>query len=224
MMDSARIYENCQGRLLELAATLDQDQLGTVVPACPDWTVQEVYAHLTGLSVDVVKGEVTPPATDEVTARQVAARADHDLESIRAEWARTGPALVEVLRTQTRRRYSLPALDVWHHENDIRGALGLSAQTEDADQLADFPLGGLAKGWPADAPAVRVVATDTGQEWNLGEGAALTLSGTAFELARAVTGRRSVNQILAMDWTGGDPAPVAPFLPTLPAPEADLAV
>lgn len=223
-MDSARIYETCQNRLLELAATLDGDQLGTVVPACPDWTVQEVYAHLTGLSVDVVEGNVTPPASDEVTARQVAARADHDLGSIRAEWTRTGPALVEVMRTQTRRRYSLPALDVWHHENDLRGALGLAAQTEDADQLADFPLGGLAKGWPDGMPPLRVVATDTGQEWNLGQGGELTLRGTAFELARAVTGRRSVAQILAMDWTGGDPAPVAPFLPTLPAPEADLAV
>ncbi|QRN79828.1 MAG: maleylpyruvate isomerase family mycothiol-dependent enzyme [Nocardiopsis sp. BM-2018] len=223
-MDSARIYENCQNRLLELAATLDRDQLATVVPACPDWTVQQVYAHLAGLATDVVNGDVTPPATDEVTGRQVAARAGHGIERLIAEWTRTGPGLVALLRTQQRRRYSLPALDVWHHENDIRGALGLTAQTEDADQLADFPLGGLAKGWPAQVPSVRVVATDTGQEWSLGEGAALTLSGTAFELARAVTGRRSVNQILAMDWTGADPAPVAPFLPTLPAPETDLAV
>jgi uncharacterized protein (TIGR03083 family) len=223
-MDSARIYENCQGRLLDLAPTLDQGRLATVVPACPDWTVQQVYAHLAGLAEDVVSGDVTPPANDEVTARQVADRADLDIDAICAQWRGAAPALLELLRTEQRRRYSLPALDVWHHENDIRGALGLSTWTEDADQLADFPLSGMAKGWPAQAPSVRVVATDTGQEWNLGEGAALTLSGTAFELARAVTGRRSVNQILAMDWTGGDPAPVAPFLPTLPAPGADLAV
>lgn len=223
-MDSARIYENCQGRLLDLAATLDQSQLATVVPACPDWTVQQVYAHLAGLAADVASADVTPPADDEVTARQVADRADLDIGAICAQWRDAAPALLELLRTQRRRRYSLPALDVWHHENDIRGALGLDAQTEDADQLADFPLGGLVKGWPAQAPPVRVAATDTGQEWNLGENAALTLSGTAFELARAVTGRRSVNQILAMDWTGGDPAPVAPFLPTLPAPGTDLTV
>ena len=223
-MDSARIYQNCQNRLLELAATLDADQLGTVVPACPDWTVQQVFAHLAGLSTDVVNGDVTPPATDEVTARQVADRADLDLDTITAQWRDSAPALLELLATQQRRRYSLPALDVWHHENDIHGALGLDARTEDADQLADFPLGGLAKGWPDGMPPVRVVATDTGQEWNLGENAELTLSGTAFELARAVTGRRSVEQILAMDWAGGDPATVAPFLPTLPAPEADLAV
>lgn len=223
-MDSARIYENCQNRLLELAATLDGDQLGTVVPACPDWTVQEVFAHLTGISVDVVNGALTPPSTDEETAHQVASRAHLDIAAISAQWRDSAPALLETMRTQTRRRYSLPALDVWHHENDIRGALGLVAHTEDADQVAHFPLGGLAKAWPAEAPPVRVVSTDTGQEWTLGEDAELTLSGTAFELARAVTGRRSVAQIMAMDWTGGDPAPVAPFLPTLPAPKADLTV
>ncbi|WP_017589821.1 maleylpyruvate isomerase family mycothiol-dependent enzyme [Nocardiopsis ganjiahuensis] len=223
-MDSARIYQNCQNRLLQLAATLDADQLGTVVPACPAWTVEQVYAHLAGLAADVVSGDVTPPAGDDVTARQVADRAGLDFDTVTAQWRDSAPALLDLLATQQRRRYSLPALDVWHHENDIRGALGLDVQTEDADQLADFPLGGLAKGWPAEAPSVRVLATDTGQEWNLGTGADLTLSGTAHELARAVTGRRSLKQILAMDWAGGDPAPVAPFLPTLPAPEADLAV
>lgn len=223
-MDSARIYQNCQDRLLDLAATLDRDQLASVVPACPDWTVQQVYAHLAGLGADVVRGDVTPPVSDEVTARQVADRAHLDIGSVAAQWRKEAPALLELLRTSKRRRYGLLALDLWHHENDLRGALGLAAQTEDADQLADFPLGGLAKAWPTEGPALRVVATDTGQEWELGEGGALTLSGTAFELARAVTGRRSVRQITAMDWTGGDPAGVAPFLPTLPAPEADLTV
>ncbi len=223
-MDSARIYQNCQNRLLELAVGLDADQLGVVVPACPAWSVQQVYAHLAGLSEDVVNGDITPPAGDDVTARQVADRASLDIGGVTAQWRDSAPALLELMATSERRRYALPALDVWHHENDIRGALGLDAQTEDADQLADFPLGGLAKGWPEGMPPVRVVATDTGQEWELGENAGLTLSGTAFELARAVTGRRSVDQILAMDWTGGDPARVAPFLPTLPAPGADLAV
>ena len=44
----------------------------------------------------------------------------------------------------------------------------------------------------SDLPSVRVRATDTGHEWSLGEGADLTLEATAYELARAVTGRRSL--------------------------------
>lgn len=220
-MDSARIYEDCQNRLLDLAATLDEKQLATTVPACPDWTVQQTYAHLAGLCVDVSAGQLVPPLSDDVTAQQVAARADLDIHQVCDEWRRNTPALLEVMTTQKRVRYSLPALDVWHHENDIRDALGMPAQTRDADQLAAFPLGGQARAWSADLPSVHVVATDTGQEWTLGEGADLVLRATAYELARAVTGRRSLAQITAMDWSG-DPSAVVGHLPTLPAPKSDL--
>lgn len=222
-MESARIYQQTQERLVALSTTLDEVRLSTVVPACPDWDVRQTYAHLSGLSVELLQGLISPPATDGDTARQVAERADMDIDQINTEWTRNGVAVVEFLRAQTRARYFLPALDAWHHENDIRGALGMEAQVQDADRLADFVLGGLARAWPAERPSVRVLATDTGQEWNLGEGSDLTLRASAFELARAMTGRRSIAQILAMDWTG-EPADVAPLLPTLPAPEHDLTV
>ena len=222
-MDSARIYQQTQERLVALSATFDEARLSTVVPACPAWDVRQTYAHMVGLCVEVVQGVVTPPASDEVTARQVADRAGWDIDAINAEWSQGAPALIELMRKSTRRRYSLPALDAWHHENDIRGALVMEAQTQDADRLADFVLGGLSRGWPAELPSVHVVATDTGQTWHLGEGSDLELSASAFELARAVTGRRSIAQVLAMEWVG-DPTEVAPLLPTLPAPERDLTV
>jgi uncharacterized protein (TIGR03083 family) len=221
-MDSASVYTRCQDRLLDLAAELTDEQLATPVPALPAWTVRQTYAHLAGVCADVVGGLV-PPSDDTVTARQVAERADADLAAICAEWRRETPALLEVFARQTRARYSLPALDVWHHENDVRGALGLGAQTQDADQLAHFVLGGLARVWDPDLPGVRVLATDTGQEWLLGERADLEWRADAFELARAATGRRSTRQIAAMDWSG-DPGAVAHRVPTLPAPEADLSV
>ncbi|RKS08364.1 uncharacterized protein (TIGR03083 family) [Nocardiopsis sp. Huas11] len=221
-MDSASVYTRCQDRLLDLAAELTAEQLATPVPALPDWTVLQTYAHLAGVCADVVGGLV-PPSDDTTTARQVAERAGDDLDAVCAEWRSQAPALLEVFARETRARYRLPALDVWHHENDIRGALGLGAQTLDADQLAHFTVGGLARGWAPDVPGVRVVAVDTGQEWLLGERADLELRAEAFELARAVTGRRSVRQIAAMDWKG-DPSAVAHRLPTLPAPEVDLAV
>lgn len=227
-MDSALIYQQAQDRLVALATGLDEVALTTVVPACPDWDVRQTYAHMAGLCVEVVQELVTPPASDEVTARQVADRAGKSIDELTAEWVEVAPALLELMRTRTRLRYSLPALDTWHHENDIRGALGMEPQTEGADQLANFVLSGLARGWAADRPSVRVLATDTGQEWLLGEGDAekgpdLTLRASAFELARAITGRRGLDQIRALGWSG-DPAAVAHLLPTLPAPKNDLAV
>ncbi|MBR8743762.1 maleylpyruvate isomerase N-terminal domain-containing protein [Nocardiopsis sp. MG754419] len=228
-MDPARIYQQAQQRLVALAGDLDEAALTTVVPACPDWDVRGTYAHMAGLCVEVVQGLVTPPASDEVTARQVADRAGVGIDRIIEEWVRGTPALLELMSAGTRMRYTLPALDTWHHENDIRGALGLEPRGDDADLLAGFVLGGLARAWSADRPSVRVRATDTGHAWYLGEGdgqsarADLTLDASAFELARAVTGRRSLDQIRALDWSG-DPAPVVPLLSALPAPERDLAV
>ncbi|WP_116246637.1 maleylpyruvate isomerase family mycothiol-dependent enzyme [Nocardiopsis sp. FIRDI 009] len=220
-MDSASVYTSCQNRLLDLAAELTADQIATPVPALPAWDVRQTYAHLAGISVDIGHKGLTPPADDETTARQVAERAEDDLPTICDEWRSATPALLEVLARQTRARYALPVLDVWHHENDLRGALGTTPQTEYADQIADFVLRGLARGWDEALPGVRVAATDTGQEWRLGGGDDLALRASAFELARAVTGRRSIAQITAMDWSG-DPSAVAARLPTLPAPERDL--
>ena len=221
-MDSASVYTRCQDRLLDLASELTPEQLATPVPALPGWTVLQTYAHLAGVCADVVGG-LAPPSDDAVTARQVAERAGADLDALVAEWRRETPALLEVFARETRARYRLPALDVWHHENDVRGALGLAAQTQDADQLAHFTVGGLARGWDADLPGVRVVATDSGREWRLGERADLEWRADTFEIARAVTGRRSTEQIAAMDWSA-DPGPVVERLPTLPPPRADLAV
>ncbi|MCY9783981.1 maleylpyruvate isomerase family mycothiol-dependent enzyme [Nocardiopsis sp. EMB25] len=220
-MDSASVYTSCQDRLFDLAAELTADQLATDVPALPAWDVRQTYAHLAGISVDVAYKGLTPPSDDEATARQVAERAEDDLPVICAEWRAATPALLKVLARETRARYALPALDVWHHENDLRGALGMAPQTDYADQLADFVLRGLGRGWDESLPGVRVVATDTGQEWRLGGGDDLELRASAFELARAATGRRSIAQITAMDWSG-DPSAVAARLPTLPAPERDL--
>lgn len=222
-MDVARIYANAQKRLFDLADELTGEQAETPVPALPEWTVTQTYAHLAGLCADVLGGTLSPPATDAVTARQVAERAHLGLGEICQEWKAATPAFLDLLSTQQRTRYRLPVVDIWHHENDLRGALGLAPQVEDVEQLADFTLGGLAKQWSSELPSVRVAATDTDRVWKLGEGQELHWSGPVLELARAVLGRRSRGQIAAMDWNG-DPAPVLEHLAVMPIPERDLQV
>ncbi|MFL1439752.1 maleylpyruvate isomerase family mycothiol-dependent enzyme, partial [Nocardiopsis protaetiae] len=184
-MDSVRIYNEVQERLIALAGGLDAAALDTTVPACPDWTVRQTYAHLAGLCVDVVAGTVTPPASDEVTARQVTERAGHGIGAVCEEWRAGTPALLDLLGTRTRLRYRLPVVDVWTHENDIHGALGLDPVTEHADTLLDFALTGVGRAWPEQAPGLTVTATDTDRSWTLGTGADLHWRGTAFELYRA---------------------------------------
>ncbi|MEV2275469.1 maleylpyruvate isomerase N-terminal domain-containing protein [Nocardiopsis sp. NPDC049922] len=222
-MDSTSVYTACQNRLLDLAAGLTADRIAAPVPALPAWNVLQTYAHLAGVCVDVGTRGLVPPSGDEATARQVAERAAADLPAICDEWRAATPALLEVFAAQARSRFKLPALDVWHHENDLRGALGMEPQTEDAGQVAGLILGFHTRDWDASLPGVRVLAADTGQEWLLGAEPDLELRATAFELARSVSGRRTLAQIAALDWTG-DPSAVAGRLPTLPIPEADLSV
>ncbi|WP_285733833.1 maleylpyruvate isomerase N-terminal domain-containing protein [Nocardiopsis sp. ATB16-24] len=225
-MDTQDIYTRCMDRMLSLAEGLSAEQLATPVPALPEWNVRQTYAHLAGICADVATERLTPPADDAATARQVAERAHMDITRICADWRKDLPALLRVLSTRTQARYFLPTLDLWHHENDVRGALGMEAQTEDSDRLAAFTVGGLARFWSPELPGVRVTATDTGQEWTLGDGTgpkALEWSATAFELARAATGRRSLEQMRAMRWSG-DPSAVVEHLATLPIPQVDLRI
>ena len=62
----------------------------------------------------------------------------------------------------------------------------------------------------ASLPVVSVTVVPDevgGQAWQSGDGVvAAELSGSAFELLQAFTGRRSLEQVLAMDWSG-DPEP-----------------
>lgn len=220
-MDSVRIYSEVQERLTALAAELDAAALDTTVPACPEWTVRQTYAHLAGLCVDVAAGTATPPVSDDVTARQVAERADRGIAEICDEWRAGTPGLLALMGAQTRLRYRLPAVDAWTHENDIRGALGMAPLTEHSDALLDFALTGLGRAWPGQAPGLTVTAAD--RSWTLGAGGDLHWRGTAFELYRALMGRRTPGQIAAMDWTG-DPAPILPALSLMPAAREPLAV
>ncbi|MDT0329394.1 maleylpyruvate isomerase family mycothiol-dependent enzyme [Nocardiopsis lambiniae] len=222
-MDSVLIYSEVQGRLLALADELDAAALDTTVPACPAWTVRQTYAHLAGLCVDVAAGTFTPPATDEVTARQVAEREGRDIAALCDEWRAATPALLDLLGTETRLRYRLPAVDVWTHENDIHGALGMAPATGHADALLDFALTGLGRAWAGRTPGLTVTATDVDRSWTMGEGDGPHWRGTAFELYRALMGRRTPGQIAAMDWTG-DPAPILGDLSLLPAAEEPLGV
>ncbi|WP_017574639.1 maleylpyruvate isomerase N-terminal domain-containing protein [Nocardiopsis kunsanensis] len=222
-MDATRIYANAQNRLLGLAGELTGEQADSPVPALPEWTVTQTYAHLAGICADVLSETLTPPATDAITARQVAERAHLGLGEICQEWKAATPAFLELLSTQQRTRYRLPVVDIWHHENDLRGALGKAPQVEDAEQLADFTIGGLAKQWSPELPSVRVAATDADRVWNLGQGQELHWNGPVFELVRAVMGRRSRARMFGMDWKG-DPSSVVEHLSVMSIPERDLRV
>ncbi len=132
-MTVTEVYRRTRLELLDLAAGLDDDQAKRRVPACPEWTVRDVYAHLTGVASDVLAGRTDGVATPPWTARQVELRRSASLAEVCAEWVQLGPK-VEAWLAEREGRVTFvarAAYDVWTHEQDVRGALRQRGVRED---------------------------------------------------------------------------------------------
>jgi uncharacterized protein (TIGR03083 family) len=225
-MAVAEMYNRGRHVLTELALGLTPEQVSAPVPACPGWTVKDVYAHLVGVSADVLAGNLDGVATPPWTAKHVSARAEHTLNQILAEWAAIGPKFEDALRAIGDQGTERLIVDLWSHEQDIRGAVGKPG-SRDVQRLAfaiETGFRGFGSSWPDDLPTVEVVG-DSGR-WRLGSGEpTVTLTASDFELARALVGRRSRAQYLALDWTPADEGVVGPVIDRLhafPFPETDI--
>ena len=214
------------------------------VPGCPQWSVKDVISHLAGVCDDVLAGNIEGVASDPWTEAQVAARRGRSLEEVLAEWAEKAPPVEAIAEHFPGRVGTQWVLDATSHEHDIRGALGVpGAQDSEAVGMAlGFMLGGLATSISAHGlPPLEVRAgeqsfvlggegcTDLG-EVLLGadppvdvEGAvpAATVEASPFEWVRALTGRRSVDQIRRFKWSG-DPEPYLPACSFGPFRPADV--
>jgi uncharacterized protein (TIGR03083 family) len=200
-VDISALYRDGRERILSLAATMSADQAAAAVPACPGWTVKDVYAHLTGVVDDALAGRMDGVTTAPWTARQVDTRSGRSLTEVCDEWAALGPELDRVLGDGTPPEL---IIDLWTHEQDVRGALGIAGGRH-APQVA-FSLRALlaafARGWE-EAGRRPVAVVGEHERWLLGSGEPeATLSASDFELLRALMGRRSRRQFLALQWDG----------------------
>ena len=73
MTDWGALYAEHVADLSALAGDLTEDQLATLVPATPAWTVHEVLAHLAGSASDAVTGRMDGAPGPEWTSRHVSA-------------------------------------------------------------------------------------------------------------------------------------------------------
>ncbi len=217
--DLAAIYRDVHERMVELAGTLDDDQLATQVPTCPAWTVQDTYAHLSGLAADAVGGMTGRLGSPENTARHVAARRDRSIEEICREWTATGPAMEEFIVANN---VAALAIDAWTHAQDIHNALGMEWGRHGAGlELTMSGVWRLKRQFREQQMAgFRIVTGD--HDWVISDGPpTATLRIAPYELARVVLGRRSRAQMAAYDWEG-DSAPYVAMLPVFTPPENDI--
>jgi uncharacterized protein (TIGR03083 family) len=217
-------YAATRRRILDLGGGLDADELSRRVPACPDWTVRDVLAHLTGIAVDATKGELEGVGSPEWTQRQVDERAHLTLDELLAQWDEAGKQIDGALEYFPKAAASLFVGDTVTHEHDIRHPLG-RVGARDADAIG-LSVDGYHRWFgrrlkDRDMPAVRLRAE--GREWVAGAGdPALEVEApTTFDLLRGLTGRRTRGEIAAFDWTG-DPEPYLDLFSNYGMPAAPL--
>jgi uncharacterized protein (TIGR03083 family) len=204
MGPNGTLYRDGRNRFIDVVRGADP---ATPVPTCPRWTVKDVLAHVAGIPADILAGRVDGVATDPWTAAQVDARRDLSIAEIADEWQQSGAQVDEMVDSFGPTGAQL-LFDLTTHELDVRAAVGAPPpdDLEVYDVALDFVLTNLVNGVVAERGPLRIIAGD--RTWTAGDDgdprASLTTSKR--ELLRAIAGRRSREQIMAMDWTG-DPTP-----------------
>lgn len=227
MADLAAVYDEARRRIAAVVSALDDVELDRAVPATPGWTIRDVVAHLTGdlaalLANDVPIGFFASLGDaaelgklNAWTDRMVLERRGRPVVDILDEWATLTPKAWSLLASAERGAGGpglgdrVLTIDVAAHEQDIYGALGLVRERDCAALrvgtatyvgVMGLRLNGL-------APVQFVTPEKT---YRAGEGEpAVSARVERFELFRALSGRRSPDQIRSWDWTGD----LDPYLP-----------
>ena len=205
-MDLIDEWARAQARVIALVAPLTAEQAAVRVPACPDWTVRDLFSHMVGLGADVVAGDEPDDHNAAWTEKQVATRRDHDVAALVAEWEGLSGPLQEWMRAQqhpaAQRRDHPRAGPAGGAGRARRAGLGRRGAVRDRF----LPRFGARV---ADLPPIALVGD--GFSWASAgdpDAADVVVRASDFDLARALVTRRSAAQLRS--WTvRGD---VGPYL------------
>jgi uncharacterized protein (TIGR03083 family) len=222
-VDCGELYERLRRELIGLVTGLDTDALAVEVPATPGWQVRDVVAHVVGIAADLNAQRFGPEDPDGWTRRQVEERRSRALEEIVEEWDTEAPRFEEGLRLLGYEIGSHYVADLHAHVQDVRSALGLEAERDRTAVLVslDFYLHSLDGALRSAERGAVEIAVD-GESHVAGAGKVrASLRGDPFEVLRALSARRSRDQIRALDWSG-DVDAVLDLLARYPLPARPL--
>jgi uncharacterized protein (TIGR03083 family) len=194
----AAAYHDLRTRVSDLVRAAGPDALDTEAPAAPDWRIRDVVAHLSGVCADITTGNLAGVATDEWTAAQVETRRDWPVERLLTEWDEEGAAVDTLIPSFPAAIATQLLVDAATHEQDIRGGLGTPG-SRDSDAAVALMFPGAVEHFLA--PGLQVECDEGTYLSGGADGVEVTVRAPRFELFRAMTGRRSLDQIRAFDWT-----------------------
>jgi uncharacterized protein (TIGR03083 family) len=211
-------YRRSRERLTGLLGDVDPDGWRAPVAACPGWRVQDVIGHLVGVVEDAMAGRMTViPPPEEQTAEQVERHRDDPPDLLLATWGElSGPFEQAVTQLE-----AWPAaIDVHTHEHDVRAALARPGARD--DELVLDAARRLIEGLAVDGTISVDLGDGTGPVTSTpAPGPDYRLRATPFEVFRLRMGRRSRDQVTALDWSR-DPEPVLDALFLFGPAEAPL--
>ena len=223
MADLGEVYGATRKELANLISGLPRADLECPVPATPGWSIRDVVAHLAGVVECIAAGdfplgffsaigsEQGIGVLNEWTGRQVDDRRERPVEELLDEWESATTAITPMIRGDVPWPESVVPFaahilvtDLGVHQQDVFGALGLVKDRDAAPigiGFAVYATGADLRIKASDGPALRFVTER--KEVVAGEGDPVaTVRSPRFELFRALSGRRSPDQVRAYAWDG----------------------
>jgi hypothetical protein len=195
-------YTDLRIRVAALVGAVDPLELERRAPATPNWRVRDVVGHLVGIADDVVHGRLDGIASDLWTAAQVDKRRSVPIGELLGDWEQYGPRFEKLLADAPEEIAGQALFDGMTHEHDVRHAISRpGARDCDATALSWEWFVGVRNA--GDTAAIRFVTEWGADVAGFGE-PCVTVRAPRFELLRAMTGRRTLEEIAAYGW---DPAP-----------------
>jgi uncharacterized protein (TIGR03083 family) len=180
--DVTLAYRECRARIIELVRSLPEEDAGTIVPLCPEWTIAALVSHIIGVPDDILNGRLDGVATDAWTHAQVERFRGRSLSELADTYEASAAAFDAVLPMIPAPTNSQMVMDTVTHEHDLRHATGRAgAQDSLAVQAA--------LGWWLDqAESAHPGAAETYASMGVSD----------YELLRSFSGRRSAAQIAGL--------------------------
>ena len=188
-------YRHVRGNVTELLSGATRADGDAVVPACPEWTMRDLLAHLVCVATAAI-GKLSGGLSAASSSMGM------DVPALLARWNELGREVDLLLTGAEGRHGNILVMDAFTHELDIRYALGAELPAEHPAFARSFTV--LANGFAAAVsdhglPALRL--STGGTQWTVGDGEPeATLTATRYDLYRSLAGRRSHHQITALGW------------------------
>lgn len=231
MAEFAEIFDGLRKEIGSTVSRLSEEELEKELPATPGWSAKDIVCHLTGDLVSFLASDFPAEffqsigddaavrVLNEWTTQHVAERRDLPLDAILKEWEEASRPITAMMRGEQPWPDGTPIFsdrvlitDAAVHRHDIYGAFNIEVDRSDAPvriSLTSYvAITGMRLGSDGIAP-LRLEVEDKSYDFGAGEPGA-TVKATRFELFRALSGRRSPEQIRAYAWTG-DPEPYIPY-------------